>query len=561
MLRAEHPNPQFMRGDWKNLNGTWEFDFDFGRSAIERKFYEKELPKRIEVPFCPESKLSGIEYKDFMPAVVYRRAFTVPEDWEGGRVFLHFGAVDYYAEVFINSVSVGSHTGGYTPFRFDITDYLKDGENILALYAQDDAREMTQPRGKQSTKYYSSGCDYTRTTGIWQTVYLEHTPGEYIENFKFYPDPAKGILRYLIKTNAPGEVTIKTSFEGKDTGSVTEKTGGTLRGEIKLSQTHLWEVGKGGIYDAEITFGFDKVKTYFGLSDPHMEGMKFMLNGKSVFQRLVLDQGFYPDGIYTAPTEEDLIKDIKLSMDAGFNGARLHEKVFEPRFLYHADRLGYMVWGEYPNWGFDITRFDIEPFMANWRDAMERDFNHPSIVGWCPFNETWGTDNNKKALTAVYSIYKMTKDIDPSRPVIDTSGVIHAYGSDIYDVHDYEQDPEKFKSHYKELPEGKIVGFPYADGYKGGPVFISEYGGIGLKSESGWSYGEAPKDMEALIERYDALTTFMLDNPYIFAFCYTQLYDIEQEVNGLYTYDRVPKMDISRIKAINEKTAAIEKNI
>lgn len=559
MLRKEHPNPQFLREEWENLNGTWEFDFDFGRSAIERKFYETELSKKIEVPFCPESKLSGIEYKDFMPAVIYRRAFRVPEDWKGGRVFLHFGAVDYFSNVFINSVSVGTHTGGYTPFRFDVTDYLKDGENILALYAEDDARPMTQPRGKQATKFYSSGCDYTRTTGIWQTVYLEHTPEDYIENFKFYPDPEKGILRYLIKTTAPGEIKINTSFEGKDTGSVTERTGGTLRGEIKLSETHLWEIGKGGIYDAEIIFGDDKVKTYFGLSDPHMEGKKFILNGKSVFQRLVLDQGFYPDGIYTAPTEEDLIKDIKLSMDAGFNGARLHEKVFEPRFLYHADRLGYMVWGEYPNWGFDLNRFDIEPFMINWREAMERDFNHPSLVGWCPFNETWGTDHNQKAIASVSAVYKMTKDLDPSRPVIDTSGLIHTSESDIFDIHDYEQNVEKFASHYEKLSEGIVKDVNYADGYKGGPMFVSEYGGIGLKSDSGWSYGEAPEDAPALIRRYDGLTTCLLDNPDIFAFCYTQLYDIEQEINGLYTYDHVPKMDISKIRAINEKTAAIEK--
>ncbi len=560
MLRKEHPNPQFMRGEWENLNGTWEFDFDFGRSAIERKFYETELPKRIEVPFCPESKLSGIEYKDFMPAVIYRRKFTVPNGWKGGRVFLHFGAVDYFAKVFINSVPVGTHTGGYTPFRFDITDYLKDGENILALYAEDDARPMSQARGKQATKFYSSGCDYTRTTGIWQTVYLEHTPDNYIENFKFYPDPEKGILRYVIKTTAPGEVKIKTSFEGRDSGSVAEKTGGTLRGEIKLSETHLWEIGKGGLYDASITFGDDEVKTYFGLSDPHMEGNKFILNGKSVFQRLVLDQGFYPDGIYTAPTEEDLIKDIKLSMDAGFNGARLHEKVFEPRFLYHADRLGYMVWDEYPNWGFDTSDISLlYIYEREWREVMERDFNHPSLVGWCPFNETWAMPS-MRSYDLIAAVVRQTKDIDPVRPVVDASGGIHTDVTDIADVHDYEQDPEILRTHYEHLKEGKVICQVDAEGYKGGPMFVSEYGGIGLRTgDTGWSYGEAPQSTEEFIRRYDGLTTVLLENPDIFAFCYTQLYDIEQEVNGLYTYDRVPKVDISRIKAVNEKRAAIEK--
>lgn len=561
MYRAEHPNPQFKREDWINLNGTWNFDFDFGKSARERRFFEGHLEKKIEVPFCPESELSGIGYKDFMNAVLYERSFTVPEKWQkSGRTFIHFGAVDYYSEVFVNSKFAGAHRGGYTPFRFDITDLLHEGENTVHVYAEDDVRSALVPRGKQSEAYNSIGCDYTRTTGIWQTVYLEHTPDDYIVNFKLFPDFDNNALAFEVKTNSEGKLSVKTSFDGKPTGEAEVKTTGFCRGEVRLTEAHPWEIGKGGLYDLEISFGDDTVKSYFGLVSARLSGKKFMLNNECVFQRTVLDQGFYPDGIYTAPTEEALIRDILLSQKAGFNGARLHQKVFEPLFLYHADRLGYMVWGEYADWGFDHTdKANTVYFAPQWQEVMERDFNHPSIIGWCPFNESWYRNNKKRAPEVINSIYRMTKLFDPSRPVSDVSGGFHAGATDIYDVHDYAQDPEEFKSHYHDLPEGKVNKVVDAEGYHGGPMFVSEYGGIGLKTEGGWSYGEAPKDSEALMERYKGLTDVLLDNPDIMGFCYTQLYDIEQEVNGLYTYERQPKVDIERIRKINTRKAAIEK--
>lgn len=564
MKRPEHPNPQFVREAWLNLNGTWDFDFDFGKSARERRFYENgEFTKKIEVPFCPESSLSGIEYKDFMSAVIYRRTFNVPEEWKkSGRTFIHFGAVDYYSEVFVNSKFAGAHRGGYTPFRFDVTELLKDGENTVCVYAEDDVRSGFVPRGKQSEAYNSIGCDYTRTTGIWQTVYLEHTPDDYIVNFKLYPDFDNNALRFEVKTSGEGAVCVKTSFEGKAMGMSEVKTKGFCRGEIYLTEAHPWEIGKGGLYDLELSFGDDKVKSYFGLCSARLSGNEFYLNNKCVFQRTVLDQGFYPEGIYTAPTEEALVNDIVLSMNAGFNGARLHEKVFEPLFLYHADRLGYMVWGEYPNWGFDHTdRGNLAIYASEWCEAVERDFNHPSIIGWCPFNETWDRCGRHRAPEIQSTIYRMTKLFDPVRPVIDVSGGFHTPDTDISDVHDYTQDAEELASHYKDLAIGKAYKAVDAESYHGGPMFVSEYGGIGLKTDSGWSYGEAPKDAEALIERYEALTNVLLDNPNIMGFCYTQLYDIEQEVNGLYTYGREPKVDIERIRRINMREAAIEKNI
>lgn len=574
MYRSEHPNPQFFRNEWVNLNGEWEFSFDFGVSGKERKLYTAEhFDKKINVPFCPESKLSGIGYTDFMNCVWYRREFTVPTEWKAGKVLLHFGAVDYETTVYINGEQAGTHTGGYTSFKLDITKYLKDGENVLVVCAEDDNRHGTQPCGKQAHTYYSKQCDYTRTTGIWQTVWMEHVPDEHIESFRFYPDVRNGRLVFEVKTAGEGVLGVNVSYEGKDMGStVLSSDTDVVRGEVKLAEKHLWELGCGRLYDVELTFGEDKVQTYFGLREVKMDGFKFMLNGKSVFQRLVLDQGFYRDGIYTAPTEEDLIKDIHLSMDAGFNGARLHEKVFEPRFIYHCDKLGYMVWGEFPNWGIDHSRRDILPSYQNqWREAVERDFNHPSIIGWCPFNETWDTSNfmplgqdehKRQWNELISSVYYMTKDMDNTRPCIDTSGNYHVV-TDIFDVHDYDQNPETFAARLSRIGEGILENHCNSEDrqvYRGEPVFMSEYGGISRASdnEKGWGYGNSPEDDKAFIDRYDGLTTALLDNPYICALCYTQLYDIEQEVNGLYTYDRVPKFDMNVIKAINTKKAAIE---
>ena len=454
MYREEHPNPQFYRNEWKNLNGEWDFEFDFSVSGRERKLYESDkFSRQITVPFCPESKLSGIEYKDFMNCVWYMRKFDISEEWKAsGRVFIHFGAVDYKTTVYVNKKEVGTHIGGYTSFQFDITDYLTNGTNVVCICAEDDNRRGLQPRGKQADKYASSGCDYTRTTGIWQTVWLEHTPDSYIKNFKFYPDVRNGRLLFDVNTHGSEQLSIVVSYDGKLMGSVAlESHASVIKGEIQLLEKHLWELGNGRLYDVELHYGKDTVRSYFGLREIKMEGFKFLLNGQSVFQRLVLDQGFYQDGIYTAPSEMDLIKDIQLSLNAGFNGARLHEKVFEPRFLYHCDKMGYMVWGEYPNWGLDVSCSQMLPsYISQWREAVERDFNHPSIIGWCPFNETWDYQGRRQWNELISTIYYMTKAMDHTRPCIDTSGLYHVV-TDIFDVHDYEQNPEIFAGRFKNL--------------------------------------------------------------------------------------------------------------
>ena len=516
--------------------------------------------------FCPESKLSGVGHTDFMNGVWYKRTVNVPA--QTGRTVLHFGAVDYHCRAFVNGKLVGEHKGGYSSFAFDITDALREGENEIAVFAQDDARCGFIPSGKQSHLYHSFGCFYTRTTGIWQTVWLEFMPQTHVDNVKYYPNIADGSVNVEVKLSGCGDFGCEISYNGNPMGSYTmENATGLLNFNVKLAEAHLWEVGKGELYDVKLTFGEDQVSSYFGLRQVQLEGHKFLINGKSVFQRLVLDQGFYPDGIYTAPTDADLVRDIELSMAVGFNGARLHEKIFEERFLYHADRMGYLVWGEYPDWGLDHTKPEnIYSMLPEWMEEVERDFNHPAIIGWCPHNETWDRDGHQQFSPAIALIYDVTKAMDPTRPCIDTSGNFHVK-TDIFCVHDYEQDPVPFKANYDRLmTEGVLYErFPTRQFYNGEPAFVSEYGGIrwaaGAKDENrigSWGYGKDVEGLEDFFYRFKGLTDALLDNREMFGLCYTQLTDVEQEQNGLYTYDRQAKFDAKRLYDIMSRKAAIE---
>ncbi len=572
---ALHPNPIFERKNWLNLNGQWDFEIDNEVCGVALKYYvDHEYSQKITVPFCPESKLSGIGNTNFMNSVWYKKTVQISDEQLQGRVFLHIGACDFLTTIYVNAKKVGMHTGGYASFKFDITDYAHKGENTIVIYAFDDTRSGKQWRGKQCEKFYSQRCDYTRTTGIWQTVWLEYTPKNYVENIKVYPNIASN------------SVTIQGAFNGSAPLKITASYNGQIMGEaqavkvskvdtftISLKEQHLWELGNGRLYELEINFGEDTVYSYFGMRQVHMDGYKFMLNGKSVFQRLILDQGFYPDGICTAKDDETLKRDIELSMAMGFNGARLHQKVFDPRFLYHCDKAGYMTWGETGSWGFDFSDASVfSAFTTEWIEILNRDFNHPSIVGWCPMNESWyywgkSQDNNSMKL-----LYRMTKNIDTTRPCIDSSGGYHVE-TDIYDLHDYEQNAEIFKKQYSSLVEGgdnytfdpvnerthKYTGVWQT--YNGEPRFISEYGGTWWSEEqkgNSWGYGNAPTSKEEVMHRYETLTNALLEDPMMMGFCYTQLTDVEQEKNGLYTYDREPKFDVEFIRKINTQKAAIE---
>ena len=334
--RSEHPKPQFRRENWMNLNGTWAFQIDQGRSGGERKLWAADavLEQEIIVPFCPESELSGIGYKDFMYGVWYQKKVALTEQQCAGKVFLHFGAVDYEATVYINGKKAGSHRGGYVSFKVDVTDFVTPGENVITVNAIDDTRNPLYPSGKQCGDFYSSGCMYTRTTGIWQTVWLEFTPKTYISGVRYETNAEEGLLLLTAQLAGEGTFQVEAAYEGKPMGAaVMENARGEVKLALKVEEIHLWEPGHGRLYDLELTFGEDTVHSYFGLRSLQLDGYKFLLNGKSVFQRLILDQGFYPDGIYTAPTDAALERDIDMCMELGFNGARLHEKVFEERFL------------------------------------------------------------------------------------------------------------------------------------------------------------------------------------------------------------------------------------
>jgi beta-galactosidase/beta-glucuronidase len=488
----------------------------------------------------------------------------------GDRTVLHIGASDYRTEVYVNGRPAGSHIGGYTAFSFDITDKLRDGENDITICADDNQRSGTQPHGKQCDDYFSAGCSYTRTTGIWQTVWLEAVPAAYIKETKYITNPAEGKLIIEAEcVSSHGKTFIASvSFGGEYiTSDATVITGDTARLDINLDGfIHPWAPAHPDLYDLQLYImdgqtEIDAVKSYFAMRSVAYDASahRFMLNGEPVFMRLILDQGFYPDGIYTASCDGELIADIKRSMDMGFNGARLHQKIFEPRFLYHCDRLGYMVWGEHGNWGLDLAGPAAwQGFIPEWLEMLRRDFNHPSIIGWCPLNETQRNQNP----VLIKTIYSLTKAYDTTRPVIDCSGWNHVI-TDILDAHDYNQDPTAFKANFDRLIQGgKVNGI--ADFVKEIPAdlsFISEYGGIWWQPgnpEKGWGYGNRPATEEEFIGRYRGLTEALLDNPMICGFCYTQLTDVEQEVNGLYYYGRQPKFDPAVIRAITSRKAACE---
>lgn len=579
VYRNEYPNPQFERANWQNLNGEWDFGFKkairgFRFSTDEKRAVELynngDYSHKINVPFCIESKLSGIGYTDFVNMVWYRKKINISKN--SNKVFLNIGAADYLTTVLINGKLAGRHSGGYTSFKFDITELVNDGENEIFILCEDCVNNPLVIRGKQSERKKSHNCDYTRTTGIWQSVYIEYVPQEYIKDFKIYPDAENASVTVKADFEGKADFSCIASYNGKEVGSAQSNcVSGSKFFTIKLSEKHLWEIGNGRLYDLTLRFGKDEVKSYFGLRDVRLDGFKFLINGKSVFQRLVLDQGFYKDGIYTAPNDEALINDINISTQLGFNGARLHQKVFEPRFLYHCDRLGYIVWGEYANWGLDYSSpKSVAVFLKEWGEAVSRDFNHPSIIGWCPFNETWNYHGRQQYDELLATVYDYTKAVDSTRPCIDTSGNFHVK-TDIYDVHDYSYDVEFFKNNYDKLVsenylyEHVLLDNPGRQKYGGQPVFVSEYGGIKWeadKSIKSWGYGKDVTTPEEFAERYCGLTDALITNKKMFGFCYTQLYDIEQEQNGLYTYERNKKFDdeiYEKIKATNTKIAEIEK--
>lgn len=557
--RCAYPRPELKRASWICLNGEWEFSFG------EEPVYDL----KILVPFCPESKLGGIERKDFFGVCRYRKTFRVPERTGSERLILHFEAAFYHTDVWVNGIMACAHDGGYTPFSADITDLTEPAsEAVIEVRCEGDARNLLQPSGKQCQKPESFGCFYTRSTGIWQTVWLEQVPDVRLEDVRLIPDvPGKRLLAELtLAGTGKKDVSMTAFLDGNAVGTASVSTeGSSVSAEIPLSVLSLWAPGHPVLYDLQIRVNDDSVESYFGMRTVEWDRDGWILNGKHVFLRFVLDQGYYPDGVYTAPGDEDLENDIRLSMAAGFNGARLHEKVFERRFLYHCDRMGYLVHGEFPNWGFDYT--DVKNtgrFLAEWGDAVRRDRNHPSIIGWCPMNENWDIDGRPQSDELVRTVYRTTKEWDPTRPVLDVSWTYHVE-TDVYDIHDYEQNPEIFIERYRAFhgderfdAQAKGQRIPYDRSL---PFFISEYGGFRCgKNEGGWGYG-TPVDDEAYIDQFISYARVMMQNRDVCGFCFTQLYDVEQEENGIYTYGRKRKFSqevYDRFREELSKPAAIE---
>lgn len=573
--RAEYPRPQFERSDWKNLNGVWSYTFDFGNSGHNRGFQKSQgFDGKITIPFCPESKLSGVEYKDFINNMWYQRSITIPESWNGRKIILHFGAVDYMSEVYIDGKFVGRHFGGTSSFEYDITPFVAAGkDHNLVVFVNDELRSGKQTGGKQCFNYFSEGCSYTRTTGIWQTVWIEAVSPFGLKSSHVITDlDQKQVVIYPSFFNESNAVSLKITL--KDNGKVVSqkivKANNSSVCVLPVANVKTWSPENPFLYDLvyELTDKdnkvIDLVNSYVGIRKIHIEGNRIFLNNQPYYQRLVLDQGFYPDGIWTAPTDADLKKDIELSMAAGFNGARLHQKVFEERFHYWADKLGYLTWGEASSWGADQN--DVEAarnYISEWSEIILRDRNYPSIITWSPFNETWGSDKVQYP-RLIQDIYKITKGLDPTRPVNDASGGDHVV-TDIWTVHNYEQNGPKLASILTPDENGKMFSndhykhVPYA----GQPYLIDEFGGIrwipsekDKNSENSWGYGDAPKTLEEYYTRLESQVDAILSRPNVWGYCFTQLTDVEQEQNGIYLYNRSSKFDMNRIKAIFSKTPA-----
>jgi beta-galactosidase/beta-glucuronidase len=588
-LRQEYPRPQLKRSDWYNLNGEWDFEFDDQNIGLEGKWFEKkrEFKQRINVPFAYQTKLSGINDSTFHDWVWYRRQFDIPDSMAGKQIIMHFGAVDYRAMVFINGNFAGTHEGGHTPFSFDITNYLKNGTQSVVVRAEDPSSEETIPRGKQSWIVKSTAIWYTRTTGIWQTVWLEAVNKTHLSKVRFTPDIDNGDI--VMDLEFSGEfvnkiLEIDITFKGeKVANDIVKVHEGFLKRSINLYNRKIFRTGyhhdgwnwtpeDPNLFDVKLSLRdqdqvLDEITSYFGMRKIHTENGMVYLNNKPYYQKLVLDQGYWPEGLLTAPTEEDLKKDIELSKEMGFNGCRKHQKVEDPLFLYWADQLGFLVWGECassPSYSEDaVARLTNE-----WIEIINRDYNHPCIVTWVPLNESWGVPlicNNEQQKHHSVAMYHLIHSLDTTRLVISNDGW-ELTKTDICAIHNYnhgrKDEVEKYNEFQnsvlnkenllKSRPAGRRI---YTKGFdhSGEPILLTEFGGIGYKvgDESGWGYTSVSNEEDYIVD-YERVLKAIFDSHSLHGFCYTQLTDVEQEINGILTYDRTPKCDLKRIREIND---------
>jgi beta-galactosidase/beta-glucuronidase len=578
MGEFEYPRPQLVREQWQSLNGEWEFEFD--------DEYQFSLPsdpiawtRRITVPFAPESIASGIGDTGFHPACWYRRRFTVEQ--RGARTLLHFGAVDYQARVWLNNQMVAEHEGGHTPFTADITDQLVDGEQTLVVYVEDDPADLAKPRGKQDWQREPHSIWYPRTTGIWQSVWMENVASTYILSLRWTPvfDGYELGCDVLAGGDTCPGLTVEVRVWHDEKLLAADSyllVGQEANRKIALSDPGiddsrneiLWSPERPTLLDAELTLHcqgrvLDRVRSYTAMRSVSINRDRFMLNGRPYHLRLVLDQGYWVDSLMTAPSDDDLRRDVELAKAMGFNGVRKHQKIENPRYLYWADRLGLLVWEEMPS-AYAFTARAMTRLLHEWTEAIERDYSHPSLIVWVPFNESWGVPNLTAVQAhrnAVEALYHLTRMLDPTRPVIGNDGW-EASATDILGIHDYDPDPEKMRQRYEvtdpvrplfdqRRPGGRILtldGFPH----RGQPIVLTEFGGIAFEPnapvEHAWGYSRATT-AEGFLEHYRALLKVVNETMMFSGFCYTQFADTFQETNGLLNADRTPKVPLEQISA------------
>lgn len=579
--RTEYPRPQFQRESWKNLNGNWKFAFDDQNIGEKDQWHQNPaFSTDIQVPFTYETKASGIGEQTFHPFVWYQRLFDIPEKETGKRVILRFQASDYLTKVWVNGTYIGNHTGGNAAFSFDISHALnKIGENELVVKIED-SQSCYQPRGKQRWKDESFGCWYVQNTGIWQTVWLELLENKSIENVKITPnlDANSVTFDYKLNGSISEDLMLETiiSYDGKKVKQFTiAPDSSTIHFEVDLlselqgGKVNYWTPEHPNLYDVIFhlyvgTDLMDEVDSYFGMRKISIKDGQVLLNNVPIYQKLLLDQGYWPDTMLTPPSDEAMLEDIEKTIEMGFNGVRKHQKLEDERFLYWCDKKGLLVWSEMAA-TYAFSDEAVENFTKEWLEVMQQYYNHPSIVTWVPFNESWGvpnisTDKRQQAFTE--SIYYLTKSIDPNRPVIVNDGWEHTI-SDIIALHDYEEFGDALLERYKD--KGRIVNneirhnkekYAFADGYeyKGQPILLTEYGGIAFNDESGWGYGNQVDTEEQFLKRYRDITDAIKAIPYISGYVYTQTTDVQQEVNGLLKEDRTPKIALEKIKAVNDST-------
>lgn len=574
-----HPRPMLRRGGWFPLDGPWEF-------AIEsrprwRRPAEIELDRVIEVPFAPETRRSGVGYTGLFGACWYRRRLQLPPIGPEERMLLHFNAVDYEANVWVNGVLAVVHEGGYTPFSCDITELVgSDGRCEIVVQALDDPSDLAKPRGKQDWRLEPHSIWYPRTTGIWQTVWCERVPSTRIGELQWNTNlerwevgmharivgGAGRDLRLRLRLRADGELITEDVYtvvacEVHRRVAMSDPGIDDFRNEL------LWSPESPTLLDAELTLldaqgrVVDQVESYTALRSFVVEGNRFLLNGRPYPLRMVLDQGYWPDTGMTAPDGWALRRDVELTRAMGFNGARKHQKIEDPRYLYWADRLGLLVWEEMPS-AYRFTGRSVERLMRQWIEVLHRDISHPCIVGWVPFNESWGVPNLPESSAEqnyVRALYHVTKTIDPVRPVVGNDGW-EAVVTDIIGIHDYDGNASRIARRYAsremlprllehERPGGRalVIGMGETTQH---PVVLSEFGGITCSEDPNvWGYTACP-NAAALELAYTALITTVRSLELFAGFCYTQLTDTYQEANGLLYADRTPKLPIERIAAV-----------